>query len=95
MNFPSVKELKKLAAACRKAGISNFKYHQDGSYEFSLDPTAAVEEPKPRKSQAKQQFVPLNEPKEAFTADSLTEDELLFWSAGSPSESYLNKDESA
>lgn len=83
MSAPSLKDIKKLAATCRKAGITSFKFHSDGSYEFNLDPNPTV---KTRQRGKKQDAA---SPQQAtFTADVgediLTEEQLLFWSSDTP-----------
>ena len=69
----NAKELKKLAATCRKAGISHFK---SSEFEFTLTDSL----PSPRSTKKQDKFV---ETAPEFSTDSLTEDALLFWSAGS------------
>lgn len=69
MDFPDIKQLKKLADACRKAGIKSFKSPQ---FEFTL----SDELPEPKK----QQMLPLTEEKGGFPEPS--EEELMFWSVG-------------
>lgn len=76
MEFPDYKALKKLADACRKAGIKTFK--GDG-IEFTLTDEAPVSQYKQTKRAT---AVPANLIEDAFTSDSLPEDALLFWSAG-------------
>ena len=66
------KELKKLADACRKAGI---KYYKDGQIEFSL--TDEAPQSKYKKSKPETQFQT-----SLVETDSLTEDQLLMWSSG-------------
>ncbi len=73
MNLPSPKELKQLAAACRKAGISHFK---SGDFEFTLGPQPA--------KQAKAGDVPKvnhDDGKEPEVEDALSAEDLMFWSA--------------
>lgn len=69
MNFPNVKQLKKLADACRKAGIKHFK---SSEFEFSLT-DELPESPKARKQAAFQK-------QEEIANSGLSEEELLFWS---------------
>ena len=74
-----VKQLKKLADACRKAGIKHFK---NAEFEFTLsDDTAPISNYKRKKVAEAPSTAdsPANKP---FVTDSLTEDELLFWSTG-------------
>lgn len=74
-SLPTPKELIKLANACRKAGIKHFRC---GDYEFSLSDEAPVSNYK-RKQSAK-----VVETTNEFESDSLTEDQLLMWSTGTP-----------
>jgi len=69
------KELKKLADACRKAGI---KHYKDGPIEFTLTDDAPVSKYK----KAKTESAPLVA-NPTVTSDSLTDDQLLFWSVAS------------
>lgn len=76
MSLPNPKEIKKLADACRKAGIAHFKCD---SFEFTLSPQAqSVATPKP-KSTAAGKDSPIGE---AGEWDSLSEEAKLFWSIG-------------
>jgi hypothetical protein len=70
MALPSPKELLKLAAACRKAGIKSFK--GDG-VEFTLTDDAPV-----TKKAAK--IAETTAPDKDFTSDELGPDAMLFWS---------------
>lgn len=84
MDIPSIKNLKKLAAACRKAGILNFKYNKDESFEFSLDPS--YQEPQKQvKASSQPQATTINP--NTFETDTLTEEQLMFWSAPNDPES--------
>lgn len=75
-----LKELKRLAAACRKAGILHFKSEQ---YEFTL----TEEAPKsPYKVTKESKKAPNTVSNQSFESDSLTNEELLFWSVGTPEE---------
>lgn len=73
----SPKELKKLAAECRKAGIKSFKC---ADFEFTLTDEIPVSTYK-KKESAK---APLTSLSEEFQTDSLTQDQLLLWSTGGP-----------
>lgn len=73
-----LKELKKLAAACRKAGISHFK---SADYEFTLTEETPVSTYK-----QKQVSKVTTAPDAKFESDSLTDSDLLFWSVGSSAE---------
>lgn len=77
----NLKELKKLADACRKAGIKHFK---SADYEFTLTDDAPVSAYKQSKSTSARQNA--SAPDTKFESDSLTQDELLFWSTGNPAE---------
>jgi hypothetical protein len=68
----SPKELKKLADACRKAGI---KCYKDSQIEFTLTDEAPV-------SNYKKKQEPLKDfgSNYAVETDSLTEEQLLMWS---------------
>lgn len=69
------KELKKLAKACRDAGI---KYYKDANIEFTLTDDA----PESKYMQAKKTLsdTPLQAPSDPFTAEELTQDQLINWS---------------
>ena len=77
MNLPDPKALKKLAAACRKAGIKTYKC---GDLEFTLTDEAPVSEYKATKR--KQSPTKISDVDTAFDTDTLTEDQLLMWSTG-------------
>lgn len=68
MTLPSAKEIAKLAAACRKAGISTFK---GGGIEFTL--TDYLPEPKSKKAAPEA-------PPEAIDSDEPGYEQLLHWS---------------
>ena len=80
MSAPNLKELKKLASLCRKQGITSFKYHNDGSYEFSLDPTHDFGKPEKRNNSSKSQDNSIFRAVEGEPL--LTDEQLLFWSSG-------------
>lgn len=77
MNLPDPKALKKLAAACRKAGIKTYKC---GDLEFTLTDEAPVSDYKATKR--KQAPTKVSDVDVAFDTDSLTEEQLLMWSTG-------------
>lgn len=77
MNLPDPKALKKLAAACRKAGIKTYKC---GDLEFTLTDEAPVSDYKAAKR--KQAPTKVSDVDVAFDTDSLTEEQLLMWSTG-------------
>lgn len=77
MSLPDYKALKKLADTCRKLGIKHFK---SADFEFTLSDEAPESNYKKRIKQqelSQQQSVI----EEAFKSDSLTDEQLLFWSA--------------
>lgn len=70
-----IKSLKKLAAACRKAGIKSFK---SADFEFVLtDDAPAVFKRSGKKLPNISESASIN-----IQSDSLSEEELLFWSSG-------------
>lgn len=71
------KALKKIADACRKAGITHFK---NADFEFTLSPDGPVSNYK--KKQNKETFSSNND---ILSTDSLTDEQLLMWSALDPS----------
>lgn len=77
----NLKELKRLAAACRKAGISHFK---SADYEFTL----TEEQPKStyRRNKAELSTKPSQASDSRFESDTLEDDALLFWSTANPIE---------
>lgn len=82
MALPNLKDLKKLAQVCRKAGITSFKMHQDQSYEFQLDTNYEIAKPSTKKAKETTSY-----PSDTkFETDSLTESELLLWSVRDPSQ---------
>lgn len=68
------KELKKLAKACRDAGI---KHYRNGDIEFTL----ADEAPQSPYKQKKAASMP-STGSETIETDALSEEELLLWSTG-------------
>lgn len=82
MSTPDYKNLKKLADACRKAGIKSFK---NAELEFTLTDAPPISNYKKR--EAKPRAVEFEEVKD----ESLTDEQLLFWSIGDmPSENSGN-----
>ncbi len=71
MNIPNPKDLKKLADACRKAGIKTFK---SSEFEFTLSDDAPVSNYKKAKSPSP------SSPDQPFQSDSLSPEQLLNWS---------------
>lgn len=74
MDTPDFKTLKKLADACRKAGIETFKGF---GFEFTLSSSAPLSNYKTKKA-AQPSYSGLTDP--PFESDSLSEDDLLFYS---------------
>lgn len=70
MTLPTSKELKRLAATCRKAGIKHFK---SGDFEFTL----ADSLPEPRRRGVPASY---GAPDSNFQGEELTQDQLLGWS---------------
>lgn len=85
MTLPNLKELEKLIKLCRKQGLSSLRA---GTIEFTLKD---IEMPAPRKRNKAGTKGVL--PQEAFAEqhtiqdDGPSEEDLLFWSAGSGQES--------
>lgn len=80
---PDLKLLKKLADACRKAGIQTFKGH---GIEFTLSHVA------PESNYRRAKKSPVSEATQGpIETDGLTQEELLFWSTG---EGHTEKAES-
>lgn len=77
-----IKDLKKLAAVCRKAGITNLKVFQDGSYEFALDPTTIPQKATKRTTKE----APVSDNSAIEIEDALTEEQLLFYSVADTQE---------
>jgi hypothetical protein len=67
-----IKALEKLAKACRKAGISYFKNEE---FEFKLDAN-----PQPARKRNNKQSLPMSNDDAIASEDSLTQDQLLFYS---------------
>ncbi len=83
MDFPNAKDLKKLADACRKAGIKHFK---SGNVEFTLSDEVPVSNYKKKASS----YMPTKELDvidKNYQSDELTEEQLLFWSTGTAAQS--------
>ena len=78
MSLPNPKELKKLIALCRKTGIKSFK---NADFEFTLTDSEPVVK-KNTTVRNNTSFVQQDD----FETDSLTNDQMLFWSADSLSE---------
>lgn len=79
MALPTAKELKKLAAACRAAGISSFKGE---GIEFTLSADAPVK--RPRAAQAPKKAAPVDLGENAVETDEMSPEALLFWSVADP-----------
>lgn len=78
MNAPTPKELKKLADACRKAGISKFKC---GDLEFELAPDAPESAYKRKQTAAKPHEEQGDVSLDAGAWDSFTPEQQLLYSA--------------
>lgn len=78
MAMPTPKELKKIAKACREAGIKRYK-GEGFELEFTDEAPTPKRQPKGSPVSPANTNSPANE---KFTTDSLTEEELLMWSAG-------------
>lgn len=72
MEYPDFKKIKKLAETCRKVGITHFK-SKDFEFVLSEDFETKKSLGVPAQSGAAEQSI-VDQP--------LTEEELLFWSAG-------------
>lgn len=76
MNLPTPKELKKLATACRKAGIKSLKCE---GFEFTL--ADQMPETKTARKKATQSSGDLQSVIDAdFESEGLTQDQLINWS---------------
>lgn len=75
MSLPDLKQLKKFADTCRKAGIKSFK---NAEFEFILAEEAPMSTYKKRVQVVKEQATPIEESESEPL--SLTEEELLYWS---------------
>lgn len=73
MNAPDIKLLKKLADACRKAGIETFE-----GYGFKFTLGASV----PENTKSAKKAATFNDVDKAFESDTLTPEQLLHWSVG-------------
>ena len=76
MSLPDAKALKKLADACRKAGIKSFK---SAEFEITLSDEAPVSNYKRQK--AAKSDVAMGAVMDEFKSEAVSEDQLLFWSA--------------
>lgn len=72
-SLPTPGEIKKLAAACRKAGISHFKC---GDVEFTLAPKEQAAAPASAKQSIQEDTI------ESDGWDSLTEEQKMLFSVG-------------
>lgn len=70
----NIKELNRLAKACRKVGITHFK---NAEFEFTLG-----DEPAPVPASKIGAASETSSVEVKFTTDTPTEEELMFWSAG-------------
>jgi len=74
MSQPDYKALKKLADACRKAGIRSYK---DANCEFTLTDDAPISNYKRKTIQKTPTEAVIDD---TFKSDQLTEEQLLFYS---------------
>ena len=76
MDLPDAKQLKKLAQACRKAGVKTLKY---GDLEITIgdEPTKAT------KTRKESLNAPQASTSDSIESDDLSPDELMFWSVNS------------
>lgn len=75
MSMPSVSDLKKLASACRKAGIKTFK---SSEYEITLTDDAPVSNYKKTKPIDTSE---VKTPSDVYEDGALTQEQLMFWSS--------------
>lgn len=75
MHLPKAKDLKQLAKACREAGITHFKNEH---FEINVSEEAPQKARKSKEPQKTENVSPANE---KFTSDSLSDADLLMWSA--------------
>lgn len=88
-----LKTLKKLSAACRKAGIKTYKCAE---FEITLadsTPTTSYKRSKEKKL-SNQPLIPSSDRIDEIDSDGLTEDQLLFWSATAEEEEGLGAQKS-
>lgn len=76
--LPKASELIKLAKACRRAGIVSFKSPE---YEFILTEDAPV-----TNRATKKLFLPIQQSQGEIETDSLSPEDLLFYSVSNPIE---------
>jgi hypothetical protein len=89
MSSTDLKSLKKLADACRKAGITHFK---NSEFEFTLSPDAPTSSYKKKQEELKTYSDPNSKAiDDAFNSDTLTDEQLLMWSAIDPTETNIGK----
>jgi len=74
MALPTAREIQKLAKACRKAGIRTFKAE---GIEFTL----TDEQPTTKRASQKASKQPIMAQDEEFKSDTITDEQMLFWSA--------------
>lgn len=84
MSLPDYKALKKLADTCRKVGIKSFK-NEDFEVTFSED--APISSYKKRKA-SKSSTIPAVDANDVIeNYDTLTEEQMLYWSLNETPES--------
>ena len=86
MSLPTPKELKRLAAACRKAGITHFK---QGDLEITVSEDAPQQHLKRGKHAASTSVQ--GEVESQSDWESLTDEEKLFWSVGGTAEEMTER----
>lgn len=78
MDLPTAAQIKKLASACRKVGITYFKC---SNFEFSLGESPVFKAVSPMISAPAKKSI-FSEPEGEDSWDSLSEEEKLFYSIG-------------
>ena len=81
MTLPDIKALKKLASACRSAGIKHFK---GVDFEFTLSEEPPVIRKTLRKTTTAE--APTSPIADDYSSDSLTQEQLLMYSVMDPTE---------
>lgn len=77
MTLPDIKALKKLADACRKAGIKSYKSPE---FEFTLTEDAPVKDRRSKKAKAAASTTSTVDQIDKVEVENLTEEQLLMWS---------------
>jgi len=87
-----LKELKKLAAACRKAGIKHYKSASGMEFTLSDDFQEPVRAAKGTKQAPAAPQAPTADT--LFKGDAPSEEDLLFWSVGAQPDGVVDQKES-